>query len=214
MNMLFKIAILLSLLLAGCSINDIYTPAEEEKIDNKTNTKSYIINAEPVQTKQEKPSSAVNRYIKFLVQDLVANLDYARNDSVFGVTNFTYAESDLKTAPRYSFHIAESIQHELHMFGINVIEYKSTGALSVTPQGDFFLSRDFKQLKVSAPINYIVTGTVSALNDEVLINAKVVGVESMAVVASAQSSIPSELLSRFEERSTIPTSSNIRVGKE
>ena len=56
--------------------------------------------------------------------------------------------------------------------------------------GDFALSRDYLELKANLPVEYVLTGTLARHQGGVMVNARVVGVTSRAVVATAQSLIP------------------------
>ena len=159
-------------------------------------------NVESCEPYQATPSSEfkqtnINQYIRSMVHDLIATMDYADKSSVFGVTTFVYADSDLKQLPHYSHHIAESIQHELHMFGLPVIDFKSTGALRVTADGDFIRSRDYKELKGQVRMDYVVAGTLTPQSDGVWVNAKIIGIESSALVASSQLFIPNTVLDKM-----------------
>ncbi|MDX2367782.1 MAG: FlgO family outer membrane protein, partial [Colwellia sp.] len=60
-------------------------------------------------------------------------------------------------------------------------------------EGDFISSRDFNDLSSNIPIRYIVTGNLVKHQGGYLVNARVVGITSKAVVASAQSFIPAHV---------------------
>ena len=163
------------------------------------------------QTKQEQLPT-INHYIKALCQNLVGNMDYANNKSVFGVTTFAFTDSNLKTAPKYAHHISEALLHEMHMFGLPVIDFKSTGEIQVTPNGDFSHSRNYQELKSKAKINYLVTGTFTPLNDGVWVNAKIIGMASHAVVASGQIFIPERVIQKFSSGQNSPSAANSKNG--
>lgn len=80
--------------------------------------------------------------------------------------------------------------HELHKFRIPVLDFKATDYIRVTGEGDFLLSRDYLDLNSSLPIEYVLTGTMAKHQGGVLVNARILGIESRAVVASAQTLIP------------------------
>ena len=60
----------------------------------------------------------------------------------------------------------------------------------MTEQGDFLLTRDFLELTETAPIEYILTGTLTKHQSGYLVNARILGLKSKAVVASAQMLVP------------------------
>lgn len=135
----------------------------------------------------------INFYVRRLMQDLVSNLQYVNEKTPVAVTDFVMLDSDFNQANLLSFQISESLVHEIHKFGIPVIDYKSTGYIRVTEKGDFMLTRNFQELSGELPIRYVFVGTLTKHQSGYFVNAKVVGVVSKAVVGSAQSFIPNSV---------------------
>jgi TolB-like protein len=135
----------------------------------------------------------INHYVRGLMQDLVANLQYVNATTPVAVVSFVMLNSDYNDANLLGIQIAESLIHEVHKFGIPVIDFKTTGYIRVTEQGDFAFSKDYKDFSGEIPARYIVGGTMLKHTDGYLINARIVGVQSQAVVASAQSFIPNSV---------------------
>ena len=61
----------------------------------------------------------------------------------------------------------------------------------MTRKGDFALSRDWKELPGRQVIDYVVTGTMTPQDDGIIVNARMVGMQSHVVVATSQAFIPS-----------------------
>lgn len=139
------------------------------------------------------PEQNVNFYVRRLMQDLVANLQYVNSTTPVAVTSFVLLDSDYRETNLLGNQIAESLIHEIHKFGIPVIDFKTSHAITVNDQGDFIFSRDGKDLSSELPIHYVFGGTMVKHLDGYLINARVVGLSSKAVVASAQSLIPTDV---------------------
>lgn len=135
----------------------------------------------------------INYYVRGMMQDLVANLQYVNSTTPVAVVSFVMLDSDYNDANLLGIQIAESLIHEVHKFGIPVIDFKTTGYIRVTEQGDFAFSKDFEDFDGELPARYIVGGTMLKNTDGYLINARIVGVESQAVVATAQSFIPNHV---------------------
>lgn len=135
-------------------------------------------------------SKHVGDYVQNMTQDLISNMEYVTDKTAIGVTNFALIDSDLQKTNLLGYQLSESFVHELHKFRVPVIDYKATEYIRVTEQGDFFLSRDFLELSASASVDYILTGTMTKHQSGYLVNARVVGLKSKAVVATAQSLIP------------------------
>ena len=132
----------------------------------------------------------IGDYVQSMAQDLISNMEYMSDKTPVGVTHFALIDSDLQHTNLLGQQLAESFVHELHKFRIPVIDYKATEYIRVTPQGDFFLSRDFLELKNKLPMDYILTGTLTRHQGGYLVNARILGLKSKAVVATAQSLIP------------------------
>lgn len=139
------------------------------------------------------PKHDINYYARGLMQDLVANLEYVNTTTPLAVVSFVMLDSDYDAANLIGIQIAESLMHEAHKFGIPVIDFKSTGFIRVTKQGDFAFSKDYADLSGDMPARYIMGGTMLKNIDGYLINARIVGVKSRAVVATAQSFIPNSV---------------------
>ena len=132
----------------------------------------------------------VGDYVKNLTQDLVSNMDYVSQKTPVGVTHFPLLDSDLKRTNILGRQMAESFMHELHKFRIPVIDFKTTDYIRVTDRGDFVLSRDYLELDNAATVQYVLTGTLTKHQGGYMVNARIIGMQSRAVVASAQSLIP------------------------
>jgi TolB-like protein len=117
-------------------------------------------------------------------------MEYLSDKTTIGVTSFVMLDSDLQKTNLLGMQLAESFVHEMHKFRIPVIDYKATDYIRVTEEGDFFLSRDFLELKNKALLDYILTGTMVKHRGGYLVNARIIGMKSKAVVATAQSLIP------------------------
>ena len=135
----------------------------------------------------------INFYMRGLMQDLVSNLQYVSNTTPIAVTSFAFLDSDLQHTSLLGNQIAESLIHEIHKVGIPVLDFKITDSLRITQEGDFISSRDFNDLSADIPIRYIVTGNLVKHQGGYLVNARIVGISSKAVVASAQSFIPAHV---------------------
>lgn len=156
----------------------------QSTVNNKTDTEIF---QGPALTKN------INFYMRGLMQDLVSNLEYVNSRTPVAVTSFVNLDGDFEHASLLGNQIAESLMHEIHKVGIPVLDYKVTDYLRVTEQGDFIMSRNFNELSENIPIRYVFTGNLVKHQGGYLVNARVVGIKSKAVVASAQSFIPASV---------------------
>lgn len=132
----------------------------------------------------------VGDFVRNMAQDLVSNMEYVSERTPVAVTHFSLIDSDLKQTNLLGQQMAESFVHEFHKFRMPVVEYKATQFIRVTEMGDFVMSRDFLDLKNETPIQYVLTGTMTKHQGGFIINARMLGMQSNVVVASAQSFIP------------------------
>ena len=132
----------------------------------------------------------VGDYVQNLTQDLVSNMDYVSQKTPIGVTHFALLDSNLQQTNLLGRQMAESFMHEFHKFRIPVIDFKTTDYIRVTDHGDFVLTRDYLELDNAASIQYVLTGTMAKHQGGYFINARLIGMQSRAIVASAQTLIP------------------------
>jgi TolB-like protein len=97
---------------------------------------------------------------------------------------------DLESTNWLGNQIAESFIHELQRHGMIVVDYKTTGHIRVTKEGDYVFSRDWKELPERQIIDYVVAGTMVEQEGGVMINARMIGLQSRVVVATSQSFVP------------------------
>lgn len=135
----------------------------------------------------------VNHYVRGIMQDLITNLQYVNSATPMAVSSFVFLDSNYESSTILGNQIAEGFIHEVHKLGIPIIDYKTTDFIRVTPQGDFSLSKDFLDLSMDMPIKYVLTGTLVQHQSGVMVNARIVGIASKAVVATAQGFIPSHI---------------------
>jgi TolB-like protein len=92
--------------------------------------------------------------------------------------------------------VSESFMYQMQQRGFTVVDYKSTGAIKVTPNGDFSLSRNWKELAGQQPVDYVLTGTMLRQGAGLLVNARIIGMRSRVVIASAQGFLPADRIGR------------------
>ena len=132
----------------------------------------------------------INNYVRGIMHKLVDNIHYINDKTPIGVASFIFLDSSYKESNLLGNQISESFMHEVHQFGIPVIDFKATDYIRVTEAGDFIFSRDFLELKDELPIKYVLAGTLVKHQDGYIVNARIIGLTSKAIVASAQGFIP------------------------
>jgi TolB-like protein len=141
----------------------------------------------------ELPRHAINDVVKGLAYQMLTSSSFVNAKTPVAVASFVDLK-DLETTNWLGNQLAESFVHELQRHGLVVIDYKTTGSIRVTKQGDYVFSRDWQELPERQIIDYVVSGTMVTQDDGILINARMIGIQSKVVVATAQSFIPNWVL--------------------
>jgi len=147
------------------------------------------------QVKQEQidtynlPKHAINDVVKGLAYQMLESSAFVNAKTPVAVASFVNL-NDLESTNWLGNQIAENFVHELQRHGLVVIDYKATGHIRVTKEGDYVFSRDWQELPERQIIDYIVAGTMMEQKDGIIINARMIGIQSHVVVATAQSFIP------------------------
>lgn len=113
--------------------------------------------------------------------------------SPIAVTSFVNL-STLETTNWLGEQLQEDFVHELHRRGEVVLDYKVTGNIKVTPEGDFSMSRDWTELSKRIPAARILTGTMSRNDMGVVLNMRIINMRTRMVEATAQGFVPNDLL--------------------
>jgi TolB-like protein len=140
----------------------------------------------------------VSFYVQGIMQDLIANMDNPESRLDIGVTSFVYLDGSFDETDLLGNQLSESFMHELHQFGLNVLDFKSSDYIRVTSTGDFNFSRDYEELNPDMPVQYIMGGTMVKHQDGVIVNARMVSINSKKVLSSAQGFIPSSVVNALK----------------
>jgi TolB-like protein len=172
--------------------DDQVTPLEASA-NFQSKYKNHFGSGVKLANKVDPSNRNINHYVQGIMQDLVGNLQSVSSVTPMAVTSFVYLDSDYASSDLLGKQIAESFIHEIHKFGIPIIDFKTSDYLRVTESGDFVLSRDFLELQAKHSVEYVLLGTLTKSLGGVLVNARIVGMESKEVVASAQGFLPEDV---------------------
>ena len=135
------------------------------------------------------PKHAINDVVKGLAFQMLESSSFVNPKTPIAVASFVDLK-DLESTNWLGNQLAENFVHELQRHGMIVVDFKTTGHIRVTKEGDYAFSRDWKELPERQIIDYVVTGTMMEQEDGILVNARMIGMQSRVVVATAQSFIP------------------------
>jgi TolB-like protein len=150
---------------------------------------------------ENQPMLTANEYSRALVHELMSSQRQMEEGGMVGVTDFAFVDTGLDQGSVLSNHMSEAMIYDLHKFGVPVLDYKATDFIRVTPSGDFALSRDFTELSGELPIRYVVTGTMTAHKQGVLVNARLIHIGTKQVIAAARTFMPQPVVQAIIKRS-------------
>jgi TolB-like protein len=181
-------------LVVGCSIFDApkETVAATDKTAMQIDSRFQAYSAESFMANKGsvKEIKNINHYVRGLMHQLADNIKYVNQKTPIAVMSFVLLDSDLQKTTLVGNQIAESFVHEIHKFGLPVLDYKTTDFFRISEEGDFIFSRDYMELRADLPIDYVLSGTLTKHQKGYLVNARIIGIKSKAVVASAQGLVP------------------------
>ncbi len=135
------------------------------------------------------PRHAINDVVKGLAFQMLESSTFVNAKTPVAVASFVDLK-DLESTNWLGNQISESFVHELQRHGLIIVDFKVTGHIRVTKDGDYVFSRDWKELPERQIIDYVVTGTMMEQENGILINARMIGIQSKVIVATAQAFIP------------------------
>lgn len=175
------IVLLLSLMTVSCAYSPIYNGKEPY-----SGSRFMLVDT---------PRHTMDFFIESLAEQLIESNSSLSAYTPIAITSFV----DLQEMDQTNWlgnSVTEGFIYQLQRRGFKVVDFKSTGAIRVTSQGDFAFSRDWKDLVQEQEVDYVLTGTMLRQDGGVLVNARVIGMQSRVVVASAQGFLPADRIGR------------------
>jgi len=149
----------------------------------------YIV-SEPIGVQDS--GSTVGRFnarMIFLADQIERNADRKSLSNTFIVTSFVNLNKLSETTP-FGRLVAENIIHELQVRKWQVFEVRLTKDIVINESGEFSLSRDIMKLRDQYKIGGIVAGTYSVSGGHIIINSRVIDINTGLVVSSGQIHLP------------------------
>ncbi|MFQ3235134.1 MAG: TolB-like protein [Paraglaciecola sp.] len=170
----------------------------------------YNVLNTPVRAWASSTSGEANIYSGILANSKVQLSDYAGQlaselakfralkGARVGVASFVEFDQSLTTTSSLGNQFAEALATELPQYGVQVVDFKLTQHIDVSPRGDLALSRDMQELTTQIDMKYVLTGTLVATNRGVKINSRVVSTHDNSVIAAASTFVPKVLLQQIQ----------------
>jgi len=142
------------------------------------------------------PKNELNLLEEKLVAEMLSANQFDAKENVIAVTSVVDLKSLTKTS-RLGQQVSEGVVHYLSESGYRVVDFKLTGTIQVTSEGDFIRSRDWKKLNDQQSIDYLVSGTLDQYEGGSYLNMRMVSVETKEVVGSSQAFITAKQLQSY-----------------
>ncbi|OCL84163.1 FlgO family outer membrane protein [Arcobacter porcinus] len=176
----FSIFVAVLSMFTGCGYKNQNTQTEYDKVRSMSdgmNISNY---------KQQKViiQDTLEATVSSLATQMVTNKKIDTKKSIV-VTSFVQLDK-FKQTSEFGRVIGESMIDELSNRGFGVTEFRGQLAVSVNEKGEYFLSREQKDLKSEVPSNYVVVGTYSRQIGKVILNARIIDNITGKVLSSAR----------------------------
>lgn len=184
--------------LQGCASNT--ESITDNKLDNAPNE---------LQTKEYSPNEpALRQYGEKLINDLIKTIPPSSFIDKIAIATMVDVTS-LEKTDWLGRELAEIFVSSLHNKGFTVVDFKLTGYLEVTEQGDFVFSRNWQKLAAKAKVTRVLSGTMSYSESGVMLYARIVNLKTSMIEGSAEIFIPKEDLPDCYK--TYPNTCNVNV---
>ncbi len=197
----------LGLLVAGCQL---ISPFAEQQAPGRAGqqqaepfTQVAAGNYLPPNTAVMQPTKPLGDYAADLALQLLQSMQYQAPLQPIAISSFVQLDTALTHSNALGNQLAEHLFVQLHRLGVAVADIKVARHIRVTPQGDIALSRG-AYLDKQQRAAYVLTGTMLQDNAGVVVNARVVNLQSKALLASAQIHIPQFVLASAQANLLTP----------
>jgi TolB-like protein len=180
MNKFIKLSIIIlsaTIFFTGCNQNTIVIPKEKAS----TNTVNITL----------------NDAILSLANQLSQNNKLQANDTgTITLTSFVDLKK-LNQTSQFGRVLGESLFSELFIRGFNVTDFRGQNAISVNKSGEFFITRNISKLASEVSNTYVLVGTYSKIDQNVIINARILDNKTGKIVTSARAMYANDDCSLF-----------------
>jgi TolB-like protein len=158
--------LIITLFFAACNQNTIVIP-EEKASTSVTNL-------------------TLNNAILSLANQLSQNNKMlAKDTGTITLTSFVDLKK-LNSTSQFGRVLGESLFSELFVRGFNITDFRGQNAISVNKNGEFFITRNIEKLDSEVSNTYILVGTYSKIDQNVMINARIIDNKTGKLITSAR----------------------------
>lgn len=187
----FILIVLTTLSMSGCanSTSQVNRGPGAYQLDQLKANQRYIVDEPLAIQRSHSTEGHFNAQMIFMADQIERNVDRKNIDNTFIVTSFTNLNK-LSETTSFGRLLAENVIHELQVRKWKVFDVRLTKDIIINESGEFSLSRDVKKIKEMYKVGGVVTGTYSVAGDHVIVNARVIDINTGLVASSAQLHMP------------------------
>ena len=185
-----KLQQLISSLLLGSSIlflAAVGLPTQAQSNESQPKTESpFPYRYEPISVVSSNTSSGkLNAASMFIAEQLVRNLDPEYSNRTIVITDFV-ALNTLNDTSDLGRLLAQNLMHEMQLRNWKVSDLTLRRNIKIEASGEFALSRDVKQLKITPQVGSTITGSYVNTSEGLILNVRMIELSSALVISSAQ----------------------------
>ena len=140
-----------------------------------------------------RPTKPLSDYAADLALQLLQSMHYVVPEQPIAIATFVEFDHQLSNTTAVGNQLAEHMYVHMQRLGMAVADVKLARQIRVTPQGDLAFSRG-AYLDTQQQLNYVLAGTILRDSVGLVVNARVMHLQTKAVVGSAQIHIPDFVL--------------------
>jgi len=182
-------AILLSYaLLSGCS--HTVTLKTEGGVEQLLQPQTDQVNSSIIPQATFHTHSLFSDYTDSIATQLVETANVNLKGLPLIITSFGYQARVLEDNHQLSYQLSESISHDLQPFGVRTINAYQQAHLTYLDATGLQFDEGTKNILSEFSSNHVLTGIITPNERGIMIHAKVVVIDSMQVISTAQKFIP------------------------
>ncbi|MGC8678096.1 MAG: FlgO family outer membrane protein [Hydrogenobaculum sp.] len=140
----------------------------------------------------EKPITSVDEMAKYIADQLVCS-ELTPIRALIGVSVIADLNKIHQTTD-FGRLLSEDLISQLQRKNMAVIDIRAQTFMLINPKGEFYSSRNINNLRKEYKIGYVLVGTYSVGDYSTSVNARIIDVSNGLVVATAHSSIPTQII--------------------
>lgn len=189
---LLLLIILPTLFLSGCSntLNFLQKPQDKIEIPVETNDVYDSENSIIIAQTSFHTHSLYSDYTDSIATQLFEQAHIPLTENPIIVTSFGYLSRSLENNHKLSYELSESIAHDLQPFGVKTIAMYQHSELSYLDATGLKLNSKLKRELLALDSKHILTGVLITNERGIMIRAKIIEIESMHIISTAEKLIP------------------------